>query len=112
MAKNTQAATEETAVTEATSADAPAAEGTTEEKPKRQPPVREPKFKGDMIITMLADKDGNPYSKENNPKRAGSKSGERFALYVNGMSVDQAVAAGLTRADLQHDVDKKFISIS
>lgn len=88
---------------------APAAEkGTT----KRQPPVREPKYKNDSIITLLADKDGNPYGKDNNPKRAGSKSAERFAFYTNGMTVEQAIAAGLTRGDLDFDMQKNFISIA
>lgn len=87
-----------------------AAEGE-ENTTKRKPPVREPKYKPEAKITLLADKDGNPYGKDNNPKRQGSKAGERFALYVNGMTVDQAIAAGLTRADLDFDVQKKFIDI-
>jgi len=111
MAKETKAA-----ATEATAAEAGATEnteaaaeaGTT----KRQPPKREPKYKPDATITLLADKDGKPYGKDNNPKRQGSKSGERFALYTNGMTVDQAIAAGITRPDLDFDVQKKFISIS
>ena len=110
--------TAEAPVTEETAAAATEAEVTTEAveegavKTKRNPPVREPKFKGDMIITMLADKDGNVYSKDNNPKRPQSKSAERFAFYVSGMNVDQAIAAGLTRGDLENDVQKKFISIA
>ena len=111
MAKETTKPVEETteaAAETGAATEAPAEKGTT----KRAPPAREPKFKPEMIITMLADKDGKPFSAENNPKRAGSQSAERFALYVNGMSVDQAVAAGLTRGDLANDVDKKFISIA
>lgn len=88
------------------------AEAAGEEKAKRKPPVREPKFKPDMKITLLSDKDGKVYGKDHNPKRAGSKAGERFALYVNGMTVDQALAAGLTRGDLDFDAQKKFISIA
>ena len=79
---------------------------------KRKPPVRQPKHPGDATITLLADKDGNPFGKDNNPKRAGSASAARFANYVNGMTVDQALAAGITRPDLDFDVQKKFISIS
>ena len=79
---------------------------------KRKPPVREPKFKNEMLITMLADKDGNVYGKDNNPKRKGSKAGDRFENYTNGMTVEQALAAGISRADLEFDVQKKFISIA
>lgn len=100
---------QKTAQTENT--EATAAEATESTETKRKPPVREPKFKPEAKITLLADKDGNPYGKDNNPKRAGSKSAERFANYVNGMTVDQAIAAGLTRADLAFDEGKKFIAI-
>ena len=95
-----------------TSAEAAPAAAAGEEKAKRKPPVREPKFKTDMKITLLSDKDGKVYGKDHNPKRAGSKAGERFALYINGMTVDQALAAGITRGDLDFDAQKKFISIA
>jgi len=111
--KNTEAAaTTETNAGQIVSDAAPASEATTEKgTTKRKPPVREPKYKNESIITLLADKDGNPYGAENNPKRAGSKSAERFALYTNGMTVEQAIAAGLTRGDLEFDVQKNFIAI-
>lgn len=114
--KNTEATenTENAAATEnadATSAAATTAEG---EKgtTKRAPPVREPKYKPSSIITLLADKDGNPFGPENNPKREGSKAGDRFKLYRNGMTVEAAIAAGLTRADIDFDVQKKFIAVT
>lgn len=95
-----------TATAENTAAAAPAAE-----RKAPTPPVREPKFKNDMTITLLADKNGNAFGKDNNPKRQGSKSAERFALYTNGMTVEQALAAGLSRADMEHDTKHNFISI-
>lgn len=81
------------------------------EKKKPTVPVREPMFKGEQTITLLANAEGVAYGKDNNPKRAGSKSAERFAFYVNGMTVDQALAAGISRSDLKYDVDQKFISV-
>lgn len=107
--ENTPATTDAQTEGNATETTAAATEaGTT----KRKPPVREPKFKNEMIVTLLADKDGNVYGKENNPKRKGSASAARFDHYTNGMTVEQALAAGLTRADLEFDVQKKFISIA
>lgn len=88
----------------------------TTEAPKTAAPAapkREPMFKEDQKITMLVDKDGKPYGKDNNPKRAGSKSADRFALYKgNGMTVKDAIAAGILMADLKYDSDHKFITIA
>lgn len=113
---NTPATTDqiEDTSTENTAADATTATGDATEAgtTKRKPPVREPKFKNEMIVTLLADKDGNVFGKDNNPKRKGSASAARFDHYTNGMTVEQALAAGLTRADLEFDVQKKFISIA
>lgn len=44
-----------------------------------------------------------------NPKRGDSAA--RFALYVNGMSVAQALAAGVWPADLRWDLAHKFIEV-
>jgi hypothetical protein len=68
-------------------------------------------FKRDAKITLLTDKDGKPYGKDHNPKRAGTKSAERFAVYKNGMTVDQALEGGLTSPDIKNDVEKKFIKV-
>lgn len=46
-----------------------------------------------------------------NPKRPGSASHARYELYTVGMTVDQAVAAGLTSADIRHDEGKGFITL-
>lgn len=78
------------------------------EKPKK--PVHR-KYPGSAKITLLADKDGNPYGQKNNPKREGSKSHGRFAIYVNGMTVDEFVSKGGLYADIVHDVEKGFISV-
>jgi hypothetical protein len=64
-------------------------------------------------ISFGADKDGKAYdTKDNNPKRAGSKSGDRFAKYKAGMTLEQAVAAGCTPADIKWDLDHKFITVA
>lgn len=65
----------------------------------------------DAIIHMGADDKGNPYGAKNNPKREGSASHERFAKYKEGISIQTALAAGITPADLHHDEGKGFIKI-
>ena len=42
-----------------------------------------------------------------NPKKPGSASFDRFALYRVGMSVDEAIAAGVKREDIAWDSDTK-----
>ena len=95
----------------------PAAAGTTQEEPnmaakKAKTPKakteggtkgRAGKFSDDMVITKLVDE---------NPKRPSSSAFERFKLYKTGQTVAKAIAAGLTRADLNYDADHKFIKIS
>jgi hypothetical protein len=46
-----------------------------------------------------------------NPKRPGSASFDRYALYRVGMTVDEAIAAGVKREDIAWDSasSRKFI---
>lgn len=44
-----------------------------------------------------------------NPKRPGTASFDRFAKYKKGMTVAQALAAGITRADIDWDSKRDFI---
>ena len=60
-------------------------------------------------IRLQADKDGKQYGADNNPKRAGSASAARFACYIDGMTVGQALEAGITAADLAWDQNKGLI---
>jgi hypothetical protein len=46
-----------------------------------------------------------------NPKRKGSDSAKRFAKYKTGMTVSDALKAGVTWPDLRWDRDHKYISI-
>jgi hypothetical protein len=57
-------------------------------------------FVGDHKVVMLVDK---------NPKSRGAA--ERFSVYYDGITVDAAVAAGSTRADVIWDESKQFIQI-
>jgi hypothetical protein len=79
-------------------ADAPAR--VREPKPARAPRqgVTDPR-----IITALVP----------NPKRPGTASFDRFALYQVGMSVDEAIAAGVKREDIAWDSapSRKFITL-
>lgn len=44
-----------------------------------------------------------------NPKRPGSAAHARYAIYRVGMTVDEALAAGVTRADVRWDAKMGFI---
>ena len=61
---------------------------------------RAPNISGDAVITLVA---------KENPKRGGAA--ERFALYKNGMTVDQYIAAGGKRADVNWDMSMDFIKV-
>ena len=61
---------------------------------------RQPNIAGSAKIKILA---------KDNPKRAAAA--ERFALYKNGMTVDEYIAAGGKRADVNWDVAQGFIEV-
>lgn len=64
-------------------------------------------------ISFGADKDGKAYNTtDNNPKRAGTKSGDRFAKYKAGQTLEAAVAAGVSAADIKWDESHGYIKIS
>jgi hypothetical protein len=48
---------------------------------------------------------------EANPKREGTKAHARFALYKKGMTVREALEAGVTRQDLRWDTERKLVVI-
>jgi len=60
------------------------------------------KHADDQIVRLLV---------EENPKKVGSKSHARFALYRDGMSVGDFLKAGGRRADLIWDQRKGFVKI-
>jgi hypothetical protein len=63
---------------------------------------RAPKHPTTSIINLLADK---------NPKRDGSAAHGRFAAYQTGMTVEAALAAGVTRGDLAYDAKHGYIEV-
>lgn len=84
---------------------------TAEKKPRVRKSVG--KFALDARITFGTDKEGKPYgAKSNNPKREGSKSAERFALYRSNMTVQQALDAGVSRSDILYDAQHNYISVA
>lgn len=63
-------------------------------------------------IRMGKDKDGKPFGVENNPKREGSKSHARFALYTDGMTIQSLRdAEGSMAADVAYDKNKGYITV-
>ena len=65
----------------------------------------------DGVIQFLKDKNDKFYGPDNNPKRAGSKGHERFALYEAGKTVADTIASGVWPADIKWDLEKSFIEI-
>lgn len=65
------------------------------------------------VITFGKDETGRPYDTvENNPKRNGSKSREVFRRYREGMTVAEAVEAGIGRGFINWDEKKGYIRIA
>lgn len=60
------------------------------------------KFAGEATIKLLVDK---------NPKNVNRAAGKRFEAYRNGMTVSEALAAGILRADLSWDTGHGFITV-
>lgn len=60
-------------------------------------------FASTSVITVLS---------VTNPKKPGSKSYDRFACYANGQTIEQAIAAGVTMADVKWDAAHRFIKVA
>jgi len=73
-----------------------------EAKEKKERKIGLRNFKDDQVITLLVD---------HNPKRPGSASHARFENYEDGMTVKEALTAGLISGDLSWDVAHEFIEI-
>lgn len=79
---------------------------------KRRASIERPSKKGVRRAAKLAT-DGKIIHLlvEKNPKRAGSKSYDRFECYREGMTVGQAIAAGVTRGDIKWDQEHGHIEL-
>lgn len=66
----------------------------------------------DAVIRLQVDaKTGKTYGVDHNPKKAGSKGAERFAMYEDGMTVKAAIDSGIWAADITWDIGKGFIAL-
>lgn len=80
--------------------------------------ARQPKFAGTSVISFgrdaKADKDYGPQpdGSFHNAKKLGSGAATRFAKMKAGMTVDEALAAGVTRGDINWDVGQGFIKLT
>ena len=90
--------------------DAPAMDPNAPAKPPKTPKAengekkpRGPRVNADAVITITAT---------GNPKRPSSASHTRFEKYRNGMTVKEALANGVTMADVRFDSSKGFIKLS
>lgn len=57
------------------------------------------------------DDEGNAYGPENSPKK-GENTKQRWAIYRDGMTVADALEAGLTRSNIRKDRRAGFITIT
>lgn len=81
-------------------------------KPANSPPKGPRNVAQNATIKLGSDKEGKSYGPEHNPKKPGSATHGRFALYRDGMTISEAVAAGITSADLDYDAKKGFIVVT
>lgn len=65
----------------------------------------------DATIHFGVDAEGNAYSSENSPKKGEATKG-RWALYQDGMTVAQALDAGMTRSNIRKDRRANYITIT
>ena len=80
----------------------PEAEPEPEPEPETRKAARTPAAQGEQVINLLATE---------NPKRVGSASFDRFALYQDGMTVAEYLEAGGWRSDLRWDSKRGFIAL-
>lgn len=94
------------------------------EKPKKEKKARAPKaerttpintsakFSDTSVISFGKDKEGKDWGPENNPKRPNSATWARFKLYQSGMTLKEAMDAGVTRGDINWDSKQGFIILT
>ena len=63
------------------------------------------------VIGFGKDKEGNALSSENSPKK-GDASKQRWSVYRDGMTVKEALDAGLTRSNIRKDRRAGFITVT
>lgn len=49
------------------------------------------------------------YGPKNNPRREGSKVGDQFSKFKDGMTIQKALDSGLTSGDIRRNLKKGFI---
>ena len=86
-------------------------------KPKGLVP-RQSKYAGTSVISFGKDAKADrnyglqPDGTFHNAKKPGSAAHARFAKMTPGMTVDEAIAAGVTRGDINWDVKQGFIKLT
>jgi len=73
-----------------------------EKKKEKQTKVVDKKLGDKAIIRLLID---------HNPKRKNSRSYGEFSLYKDGMTVEEYIKAGGSKAGIRWDLDKKYIRL-
>lgn len=84
-----------------TSVSAPADEATANTGPTVQATIGNTPANNDHVIVAVVA----------NPKRPGTASHTRFAAYKVGMTIAEAIKAGVTRADVRWDMARDFITL-
>ena len=63
-------------------------------------------------ITLLSDKTGTKYGKDNNPKRKGSGAAKLFDLYTDGMTIGDFLNAGGRGSAVKYNLAHNYISVA
>lgn len=79
---------------------------------KSPAPAREGRLTDATIISLSSDAEGKKYGSDHNPTRPGAAVHDRFAKYVDGMTVAEAKAAGITAGDIAYHVKQGFLTVS
>ena len=94
------------------------ADAKTETTEPKKRVARAAKFSDTTVISFGKDeKAGKNYGPQpdgsfHNAKKAGSGAATRFAKMKSGMTVGEAIAAGVTRGDINWDVKQGFIKLT
>jgi hypothetical protein len=101
---------------EAQTKDKPATDTKPAKPPKEVKPQAPRSIAGHPLTAVISfgvNKEGKKYGPDNNPKRAGSSAAARFTLYKEGMTLEQALKAGVRSDDIGFDCHetRKFITI-
>lgn len=80
-------------------------------KDKKEAPAPEKKARRSKFEALYPEDARFKLLVKENPKKAGSKSFDRFQGYFGAKTIGAALAAGVTYADVAYDIGRRFIEV-